>query len=146
MDYTVKNIRATGANNVISVQCPGYSGDCTVYTSNPITSGNGANIVYELHIYATASQIDSKLSVNLPLIVSETAVINEPAYYLYESDSDFAHLVSVCTDKNIPYAGWSFDEACAPTMIEGSATNDNNCGADNDLSVHTTWGTTFFGF
>ncbi len=69
----------------------------------------------------------------VPLVVCETAVDNDTGNYLIEKTDDYAHLVDVCHNKNIPYAGWCFDEACPPNML-------SNCGEGTDLYAHTPWG------
>ena len=115
MNYVAGSLRLTGANNLFLVQCASYSSDCSIYLDNPI---NDTNVAYEVHLYAPASSIDTSLMLDLPLIVSETAVDNDCHDDSgYETVSDFIHLVHVCQTRNIPYAGWSLDEACCPNML-----------------------------
>jgi len=60
-----------------------------------------------------------------------------------ENLTSFLHIIKACETMNIPYAGWSFDESCKPSMLHGSATEANGCGAKNNLSMYTPWGKLF---
>lgn len=140
MNYVVEGIRGVGAQNLILVQCLGYSADCNLYKDNRISDSNTA---YEIHVYSTASQTDDRLLQGIPLVVSETAVESAKTYNEYETMSDYLHLVDLCAERGIPYAGWSFDEECGPAMLNASASDSNSCGLDNDLSSYTAWGNLF---
>ncbi len=140
MNYIVNKIRETGARNLILVQCLAYSADCNLYANNNIADDN---VAYELHLYCTPDEADIKLSLDLPFVVSEIGVINVPDKMIVEDYLSFRYIVNLCQQRNISYAGWCFDENCAPVMLGGQTTSDNGCGAGNDLSNHTIWGKLF---
>jgi Cellulase (glycosyl hydrolase family 5) len=134
MNSTVQKIRNTGAKNVILVQCLWYSIDCSLYVNNPITAGGGINIAYEIHLYSSINRTNQLLALpNMPLVVSETAVINDVKNSIFATVADYMYTVNSCKKRDIPYAGWAFDEECYPPML---AKGDN-------LSAYTAWGKLF---
>lgn len=140
MNYVANKIRGTGATNLILVQCLAYSADCTLYAKNRI---DAENVAYELHLYCTIDQANTKLSLELPFVASEMGIVNNIQKNIVEDYASFRYIVELCKIKGIPYAGWSFDENCAPVMLEGQTSNSNGCGEGNDLSMHSAWGKLF---
>ena len=140
MNSITSKIRETGATNLILVQCLAFSADCNLYARNRISV---SNVAYELHLYCTSDEADTKLSPDLPFVVSEIGIVNNTKKDIVEDYLSFRYIVALCQRREIPYAGWCFDETCGPVMIEGQATHENGCGKENDLSNQTAWGKLF---
>lgn len=143
----VTKIRSIGANNLILVQCPlNFSRNCSYYLKHPIKD-TLSNVAYEVHIFDHKDKIQSYLTLNLPLVLSETGPVNKPSDGNVEFYSDYTAIITYCKPNKIPYAGFAFDEICQPIMFSNSTLSigiNENCGANANLKNLTTWGKYFF--
>lgn len=105
------------------------------YIDNPITAGNGENIVYETHVYNPASDFSELFvdpSQTLPVIIGEFGPASG-----YMTEADCAELMRQADSLNIPYLAWTFHMRCPPNLLTDYS--NGGCGVDMILEP-TSWG------
>lgn len=103
------------------------------YVTHPITAGDGANVVYETHIYNGPGEYDA-LFVNpgktLPVILGEYGPINDEFHKA--SLADIQTLIDKAKAAKIPHLAWTFHHFCPPNLIgdKPGMTWDQNTNGD----------------
>ena len=143
MNAAVAAIRAVEAgmgNNrhLIAVQgTRDWARILTYYITNPITAGEGANIVYETHVYNPSKEFDLLFLTpgkTLPVIIGEYGPDKEHQAGL----TDMQTLMSQASAANIPYLAWTFHQFCKPNLIadQPGSTWDKNTEIDGLGMAH----------
>lgn len=160
MNHAVQTIRSRenlygGKPHLISIQSRNYSADASYYISNPITAGNGVNIIYETHIYDYHyAPATLTASASIPIIVGEYGPGDPNADHGYDwATPDYvavnnnytldqtAGFAASCRSLFIPIIAWAFNECDSPSMLISS--NNKRCGSACNANVSflsTSWG------
>lgn len=103
------------------------------YVTHPITAGDGANVIYETHIYNAPGEYDA-LFVNpgktLPVILGEFGPINDEFHKA--TLADIQTLMDKAKAAKIPHLAWTFHHFCPPNLIgdKPGMTWDQNTNGD----------------
>lgn len=88
------------------------------YVTHPIAAGEGANVVYETHIYNAPADYDA-LFINpgktLPVILGEFGPINDEFHKA--TLADVQTLMDKAKAAKIPHLAWTFHQFCPPNLI-----------------------------
>jgi endoglucanase len=122
-------------HHVISVQgTQQWARYVDYYLTHPITAGNGANIVYETHVYnpqADFAALFENPSKTLPMIIGEYG----PAYATL---ADCQALMADAEQLEIPYLAWTFHMRCDPNLLVDNSSS--GCGVGMTLTPAPGWG------
>jgi hypothetical protein len=141
MNRTVAAIRAVEdrsgtPHHIVAVQgTRAWARRLDYYIENPITAGNGENIVYETHVYNPASDFSELFitpSQSLPVIIGEFGPVSG-----YMTENDCINLMQQADSLNIPYLAWTFHMRCSPNLLVDHS--NWGCGVDMRLEP-TSWG------
>ena len=144
MNKIVEAIRAAekkagSPNHIIAVQgTRNWSRYLGYYVENPITAGNGKNIVYETHSYLRPSEFSKNWldpAKKIPVIIGEFAPYDKSWGKMTEEDT--IQLMDDAEKRDIPWLAWSFHMRCAPNLIQDNS--GGGCGIGMEL-VPTDWG------
>jgi hypothetical protein len=109
------------------------------YVQNPITAGNGNNIVYETHAYGYEYENYIAPAAKIPVIIGEFGPYKS-------SDNDYMtlehckKLMIKAEEMNIPYLAWEFHMRCGDDSLDLLKDYSNGgCGIDMRLEP-TEWG------
>ena len=103
------------------------------YVTHPITAGNGANVVYETHVYNAPADFDAlflKSGRSIPVVIGEYGPINDQFHKA--SVQDMQSLMSQANAAGIPYLAWTFHQFCPPNLVadKPGTTWDKNTETD----------------
>ncbi|KAL4433697.1 hypothetical protein ABPG75_000138 [Micractinium tetrahymenae] len=125
------------APHIITVQgTRGWARDLSYYVTHPVTAGQGANVVYETHVYNPAADLGGlfvKPSATLPILIGE---FGPAAGYMSLADSEA--LMQKARNLSLPWTGWSLHMRCDPSMLQDLS--GGGCGIGMALKL-TPWGT-----
>jgi len=145
MNSAVSAIReeesALGASrHIIAVQGTRDLGrDLSYYIDHPITAGDGANILYETHIFNAQSEL-ARLLVNpaqsLPVLVGAFGPSSSPQRQM--SLDDTRALIAEAERQQTSWVAWSFHMRCQPSSLLVDL-SESGCGVSMPLQP-TEWG------
>jgi hypothetical protein len=104
------------------------------YTTHPIASSRGRNIIYETHIYNPEKDFEALLTrpaQTLPVVIGEFVPMHEM------SMQDCEKLMQLAEHLSVPYLGWTFHSSCAPNLLQNLS--EHTCSRGEPL-VPTRWG------
>ncbi len=139
MNDTVERIRSVEAglgvpNRIIAVQgTRAWARWLDYYVENPITAGDGTNIVYETHVYNPAEDFEALFetpSRYLPVLIGEFGPLDM-------SLDDTELLMERAEALEIPFLAWTFHHRCPPNLLVDHTSG--GCGVDMPLEP-TPWG------
>ena len=113
--------------------------DLSYYIENPITSGNGENILYETHIFQPQSTFDTLLvspAQTLPVIIGSFGPSETPPQMMTQTDA--IALIQEAERLSVSWAAWTFHMRCVSSAMLVDETN-NGCGIGMALRP-TEWG------
>ena len=92
------------------------------YVSHPITAGNGANVVYETHVYNAPNEYEALFlspGKTLPVVIGEFGPINDEFHK--SSLADVQVLMDQAKAAKIPHLAWTFHHYCPPNLFGDKA-------------------------
>lgn len=111
-----------------------WARDLEYYVENPITAGDGTNIVYETHSYVPADEFEGvwlNAAQTIPVLIGEFG----PSEYM--DNDDIIAMMDAAEQNDVPWAAWTFHMRCAPSLLVDNSAG--GCGEDMDIAP-TDWG------
>jgi len=105
------------------------------YVTNPITAGDGENIIYETHVYDPITEFQILFiepAQTLPVIIGEFGPVSG-----FNTMSDCEELIKEAESLKIPYLAWTFHMRCPPNLL----VDNSNWGCGKNMPLEPTpWG------
>jgi hypothetical protein len=146
MNLTVEAIRLEEESegtphHIITVQgTGGWSRYLQYYVTHPITSFNGENVAYEVHVYDPEQTFQDRFigpSATLPVVIGEYGPADG-----YMTMNDCTALMEQAELHEVPYLAWTFHMRCDPSLLVDNS--NGGCGVDMALQP-TQWGQLLMG-
>jgi Cellulase (glycosyl hydrolase family 5) len=144
LNAAVQTIRdaenAIGAkHHIVSVPgVDGYARNVAYYVDHPITAGGGANIVYEIHVYNSATEFQNLFvapAAKIPILIGEFGPSTNPPM----SFADITTMMETAEKLEVPYIAWNFHANCPPNLLQ-STSDGGSCGIGMPLVPTPDWG------